>query len=125
MDFSSTPECEIYLYEEKKYAWNFIPKLLSSLNFLVTPPQLTPKLLELINLKKELFARRLIVKNPYFLQQLNNKKIAVIGFDEDDRELKIFADLLNSEFQFLHLPNVNPKLEVKHFASIEEKSPIF
>ncbi|MFA6854825.1 MAG: PD-(D/E)XK nuclease family protein [Bacilli bacterium] len=125
LDFSSTPECEIYLYEEKKYAWNFIPKLLSSLNFLVTPPQLTPKLLELINLKKELFARRLIVKNPYFLQQLNNKKIAVIGFDEDDRELKIFADLLNSEFQFLHLPNVNPKLEVKHFASIEEEVAYF
>ena len=125
MDFSWTPECEIFLYEEKKISWKFIPHLLSSMHFLQVADVISTKVKKLIELKKELLSRNLISHNPYFIHQLTNKKIAVLGYATHDRELQIFSTILHQDFTFLFLPNVQPKLEVKHFASIEDEVAYF
>ncbi|MGI6714210.1 MAG: PD-(D/E)XK nuclease family protein [Bacilli bacterium] len=125
LDFAWTPDCEIFLYEEKKYHWNFILTLKDSLHFLLEPEIKTTKVKDLIFLKKEMQKRGLLVDNPYIQRQLAGKQIGVIGYLNDDCELALFAHKLNTEFTFIPLPEVVKERKVARFAFVEDEVAAF
>lgn len=125
LDFKWTPACAIFLYETKGHSWAFIEKLRDSLHFLCQPNVPTEKVSNLIALKEEMRHQNLIHGNPYFRQQLLNKRIGVIGYLENDDELELFSDKLGVKFYYLHLPKVEANRQVSRFAFVEDEVAAF
>ena len=81
----------------------------------------TNKINELFKLKQELFDAHYLHENDPLRRLYSNKKIMVIGYSKDDKQLLELASLLNLELSFFSFENNNKPFEANQFVRFEDE----